>query len=481
MNKALSCGCGFIVFALALTIMIIAIIANTNMKFNSRSLVDISDNWLSHPIVNIIDTKGDCAEQDLLAIGGWEGTDSGCDCRHAYGNRIQYTDRRIIPSVCNMNMTLSGCENIRPISPVQFRSWRGANLCASRSLKSFYDYAKNTPPRGRTCEDGYKQCGLIDTSGNLLCLKENEVCPVNKILVLPDNEEEPKDYTYQKIRLRQGVNLYFTNEATDEPVLVDARLSQGKICIDPTEYEKPRAYVLERRQESQCKDWLGNGIIYDPRYVQIDSYSRYNLFDENGILPLIHSLPEYPTELLKGNYNIYVRPYLAWNHQCLSDRFYNPDIIREINSNLTTAGTKQLIIMILAIFAFIFALIASLVTCNVEKDNEFCAFVFICIFCLFTVAISVLCYIAMTGIKEVVDFSGGLIEKRCGDEISSAIFGTISRNMQSWHNLVILILSAVCFLIYPLMLAVNSCLAPEDNQNGPLMKSEENHNNDDYA
>ena len=36
---------------------------------------------------------------------------------------------------------------------------------------------------GEQCEENYKKCGILDTLGNIMCIPENDECPINEVIV----------------------------------------------------------------------------------------------------------------------------------------------------------------------------------------------------------------------------------------------------------------------------------------------------------
>ena len=67
----------------------------------------------------------------------------------------------------------------------------------------------------KTCEANYKKCGILDTMGNLMCIPEEDTCPINDIIVdLASNYNNYLSQGYQFTHLKnltEEYALYYTN------------------------------------------------------------------------------------------------------------------------------------------------------------------------------------------------------------------------------------------------------------------------------
>ena len=79
--------------------------------------------------------------------------------------------------------------------------------------KNYYDLLNLT--RGEGCKENYKQCGILDTIGNKLCIEEFYFCPMNKMII--DLKSKQNDYLNQEYlvgnikNLNYKYNLYYSN------------------------------------------------------------------------------------------------------------------------------------------------------------------------------------------------------------------------------------------------------------------------------
>ena len=73
--------------------------------------------------------------------------------------------------------------------------------------------------KGEPCPDNTKQCGILDTLGNIMCIDVNTDCPINLILVTEDNNIPSEyKYTFTTVKLN-NTYLHYTNEAIDKYIL----------------------------------------------------------------------------------------------------------------------------------------------------------------------------------------------------------------------------------------------------------------------
>ena len=57
------------------------------------------------------------------------------------------------------------------------------------------------------CKNGFKQCGILDSAKNILCIEESLPCPINEIELV---NKEDKMFTYQNYFLKYSNNAINT-------------------------------------------------------------------------------------------------------------------------------------------------------------------------------------------------------------------------------------------------------------------------------
>ena len=82
------------------------------------------------------------------------------------------------------------------------------------------------------CKKGYKQCGILDTIGNILCIDETFDCPINQLNV--DLRTERNKYLKNGSKEIYNENLiynyqfYYSNKSIDNNIVVSVLFSQNK-------------------------------------------------------------------------------------------------------------------------------------------------------------------------------------------------------------------------------------------------------------
>ena len=123
------------------TVLIKALlIINSGSTGNIESdLTEIFSNWDKHPILDIIERKGNCPNTCTLVLQDlWPGTKEGCFCKKG---PYQFQDK-IYKGECSINMSLIACKRLNPIGNQQLKYYRGVSLCVKFSSKKYSDYDK---------------------------------------------------------------------------------------------------------------------------------------------------------------------------------------------------------------------------------------------------------------------------------------------------------------------------------------------------
>ena len=91
------------------------------------------------------------------------------------------------------------------------------------------NYASLLAHSGKECEKDYKKCGILDSLGNIMCIPENETCPINDIkidLASSASNNDLKGYESTSFKnLQEGYVLYYTNNATEKEIISKLSLS----------------------------------------------------------------------------------------------------------------------------------------------------------------------------------------------------------------------------------------------------------------
>ena len=107
---------------------------------------------------------------------------------------------------------------------------------------AYYDLLKLTSKSG--CKNGYRQCGILDTFKNKLCIDNNYPCPINSLtvdLTSKKNEYINKGYEFANLKkMSYNYNLYSSNNI----ILGNASISMIKSFHKPTYINKDN-FILD--------------------------------------------------------------------------------------------------------------------------------------------------------------------------------------------------------------------------------------------
>jgi hypothetical protein len=440
-------------FASIITITVFSFMGYYSLQSGLRSVHDISNNWGKNPLLNIVQSYSAQCPQDLhplLEGNEWGGTVHGCDCVGIRDWDIPYEKRnRLNREWCDFNMTIAGCRDVKEVSPVKYSKWKDATLCAKRSNLNFTDFSKYSVVKGRSCFGSFRQCGLMDTLGNVLCVESKSECPINKIIIQNQVTAEPKDHNYTKIALNNYFNLFYTNEAIDQPIITDIKLSEGNVCIDPSEINTnyPQ-YALDRDISSyKCKTKV-NGNAFDTRFKIIDSENKRDLFSQNGITPLITNLPHFPVLSLDATIGIYNRNFIGWKPSCFGDPFADPIIVNKLGDKMDSISSCKVVMCVFSVLMIIYFIGQCIVKWAIYEGNNPVVFN-ITESGLITLSIIMLitCIVSK---GKLGTYATDLENFNCSDELTNDIFMEIGKNFSAnaSYDTWILILSIYTTFIY---------------------------------
>ena len=283
------------------------------LKFNSNDFDSITinkDNLQSSPIFSIsLSLNGQCNEDSqILPIGYFFGTSNG-----------KYHKNIIKAGKCKKSD--SDCQNIKKIIELNLYKWDGNSFCVNKKTGLNYEYyLNNSVEYNSECNIGFKKCGILDTNNRILCIEENNDCPINKILI-NSNELPPFDYNYKTLNLNNNKYLHYTNEAIDNEIIVNFTISAGIPCLDPNEIntEYPQ-YILDKTfKRYSCSHKNENGFN-DDIYKYLDFILKSQLYEDNNIYNQIINLKNYPLFSLNEKMRLYVRNYFGINKNCIENK-----------------------------------------------------------------------------------------------------------------------------------------------------------------
>ena len=101
----------------------------------------------------------------------------------------------------------------------------------------------------KECEKNYKPCGILDTLGNIMCIPEDDKCPINDIVVDLDMNKDNytnKGYSVGHLdNLGENISIYYRNTETQNKIVVKLNVTtntpkyifEGNFIFDIDTYE----------------------------------------------------------------------------------------------------------------------------------------------------------------------------------------------------------------------------------------------------
>ena len=171
---------------------------------------------------------------------------------------------------------------------------------------------KNSVRKGEKCKEGYKQCGIIDTMDNILCLEESDECPINYIVrsnSMTPPEEILKYSTYDVKLIEKGTYFFYTNEAIDNYVISQFSINTNRPCLT--------------LKDSCDKEYGDEKLKEDERYRYLDSMNKHSFYREHGFFGLDMDYENKEDLLRLYNVSLYYRPFIGYDLSCVNDsNFY---------------------------------------------------------------------------------------------------------------------------------------------------------------
>ena len=192
------------------------------------------------------------------------------------------------------------------------------------SDKNYFDYInKYSVESGNNCPDNYKKCGILDSSKRILCLPEDDQCPLNGFGI-SDSESDTQYNGYESKKVYDSIDnsiyyLYYTNKNTNGDIITEFKLSDGIPCAEISEINWINYYDNEIEKFYGCKT-LVDGEIISYRYSQV-SYGVINmisLYKDNGLT----DPPSYDY-INDAKVFLFVRNYNEIDQKCFEDFFEN--------------------------------------------------------------------------------------------------------------------------------------------------------------
>ena len=274
-------------------------------------------------------------------------------------------------------------------------------------------YSGQIIKQNENCKQGYKNCGIIDTLNQKLCVLINNECPLYDVGINGDNEnyDSNPDYIYD-----YNSKIYYNNnnyEAENKKIIGKLILNEGQPCYNSKE-KLWRSFGSKEAKENHLKCELEIlGKYSDNRYEKKGNISYYDLYKDNFNYQFFILLDE--NELKKEKVSLYKREFLGIDKECdeKSDISHKDYSLLKKNQKF-----EKTLLLVEPIITFFFMFIAILCLCKNYKD----------IYCLYLIYFLLLipCMIChCVFIKKIIKND---LFYECSDEITNEILNQENKN-----------------------------------------------------
>lgn len=334
---------------------IFLIILNAIFSFIYKKY-DFENNIICSEIKNELNTvlitsfieRDSCLEDEkILILGQWDGTTEGCFC-----------DNNIYKGKCSENDIINNCEKLKAIQPINYAKINSKYICIKTTEKNYIDYIKSGLLKFNDCPKDSQNCGIINNSGQNLCIGTKEKCPLKISDINSNALEESFPFNY---------NIYSLKD-TNEQILGVLKLNQYIPCIYPGEKNWTKSYELER-DSFKCTTQIGNKLN-NYRYQELSKFTttKYSLYKDNNI---IDNLTNYDNEKNQNEMvYLYGRNLMGFNSDKIRDFSYEKLISLQKKANKNIFNSKLFSFFLFGEFIFLIISFKIVYSCHSQKDFE---------------------------------------------------------------------------------------------------------------
>ena len=200
-------------------------------------------------------------QNNQFNFGKWY-SENICDCKG-----VKEYNHSIFTVKCLIYQSKAGCKNFKTITEKKIENIYGKQIYTSIKTYDYLDLLNRIKNINNEliCKKGYKKCGYMDKYKNILCLKNNENCPLLDIIV---NNKSYINESYNSIKFDyENYYLHSSNNLTKNYVITHMFLQNDKIYFN----QKDDIFISTKE--------------FNKINVDIYSYNfhKYIIYNENNI------------------------------------------------------------------------------------------------------------------------------------------------------------------------------------------------------
>jgi len=396
-------------YAIVIVLVLGFLISNIVFAFKYKKYLLDNDgifleikNSFEGKLIYSFELKPNCSsEEEILPLGKWDGFKEGCKCKN-----------KIKDKACSNDDLGNNCKVIKAKKPRIYTKINSNYICVKKSNITYIDLMKSNQilPKDKECPKNYIKCGIIDTLENILCIPNNETCPIKLNDIININNE--------------------INSTIDDQILSIFKLNENITpCIDPAEKTWRSYNILEEDKKCRTKIF---GKLYDDRYekIYIINTTKKNLYIDNSIIDFYDNRTS-----LEETIYLYARSFIGFKQKTI-DKYYNN--YKHLISKQKVPNNSG---FVLKIFACILLGIIISPICGMPKGSSnpsdfifiVVAFIIVSILSFFIdIILCIIIYICSSDINSKLDirdnddYSNKLIEKLLDHYSINSIFSLIN-------------------------------------------------------
>jgi hypothetical protein len=342
------------------------------------------------------------------------GTRVGCNCL-GLENITDYPEfqNKLLSGSCSSVLTKFGCQTVSDIPSKTIHSLGDKYYCVKRTRFNYLLNYSNSIYAN--CPENYKNCGVVDSLSNSLCLENhNQLCP----FTIPDNYNLNGT---QIFNLWQEENLEKISNLIKHlsQFYLQFSLSQSEMCINNDEINLLSDDLYElfnKRKSMKCATQvspISSRFKYDFRFQPlIITKTKMVFFYEDFLKNNLENLPNFPLEFFNDPIILYGRNYIGWNRKC-KDYLYK---FKTISETAEIIKKFSVFYLVFALFILIYCMLFIMIFKELIFEKYFLK---ILIILIHVTMIFIIFYFLLKDYAELsnsINLCLIIIKKRCSDE-----------------------------------------------------------------